>query len=124
MELTGIVIKVLPLQSGEGRNGIWKKQEYVIETEEQYPKKICFSMWGERIDNANIKEGEQITISFDVESREYEGKWYTQVTAWKAVKMSNQPAAGEPKHYYEPPTKDKTPGNDLPPEAPEDDLPF
>ena len=82
MEITGKVIKTLPLQSGEGRNGIWKKQEYVIETEGQYPKKICFSLWGDKIEQARIAEGEQINLSFDVESREYNGRWYTEVKAW------------------------------------------
>jgi hypothetical protein len=116
MELTGKVIKVLPLQSGQGKNGTWKKQEYVIETEGQYPKKICFSLWGERIDNANIKEGEQITISFDVESREYEGKWYTQVTAWKVVKASDQKPDDA-----EIPESDQLSNE---PEEPGDNLPF
>ena len=82
MEITGKVIKTLPLQSGEGKNGIWKKQEYVIETEGQYPKKICFSLWGDKIEQARIAEGEQINLSFDVESREYNGRWYTEVKAW------------------------------------------
>ena len=81
MEITGKVIKTLPLQSGEGKNGIWKKQEYVIETEGQYPKKICFSLWGDKIEQSRIAEGEQINLSFDVESREYNGRWYTEVKA-------------------------------------------
>jgi hypothetical protein len=116
MELTGIIIKVLPLQSGQGKNGTWTKQEYVIETEGQYPKKVCFLLWGERIDNANIKEGEQMTISFDIESREYEGKWYTQINAWKVSKS-----------YDQKPAEDELPESDQlhnEPEEQKDDLPF
>lgn len=116
MEITGTIIKVLPLQSGQGKNGTWTKQEYVMETEGQYPKKVCFSLWGERIDSANIKEGELLTISFDIESREYNGKWYTQINAWSAIKASDQK-----------PVEDELLGSDqLPnePEAPEDNSPF
>lgn len=116
MELTGTIIKVLPLQSGQGKNGTWTKQEYVIETEGQYPKKVCFSLWGERIDNANIKEGELITISFDIESREYEGKWYTQINAWKVSKSSDQKSEED-----ELPESDQLPNES---EEPNSDLPF
>lgn len=83
MEIQGKIVQVLPLQSGEGRNGPWKKQEFVIETEGQYPKKICISMWGDRIDDAVIQEGNEVTASIDIESREYNGRWYTDVKAWK-----------------------------------------
>lgn len=116
MEITGIIIKVLPLQSGQGKNGTWTKQEYVMETEGQYPKKVCFSLWGERIDSANIKEGELLTISFDIESREYNGRWYTQINAWSAIKA-----------YDQKPVEDELPESEqLPnePEAPGDNLPF
>lgn len=116
MEITGTIIKVLPLQSGQGKNGTWTKQEYVIETDGQYPKKICFSLWGERIDSANIKEGELLTISFDIESREYNGKWYSQINAWKVAKASDQK-----------PVEDELPESGQlqnEPEAPGDDLPF
>ena len=116
MEITGTIIKVLPLQSGQGKNGTWTKQEYVMETEGQYPKKVCFSLWGERIDSANIKEGELLTISFDIESREYNGKWYTQINAWSAIKASDQKPV-----EYELPGSDQSPNE---PEAPEDNLPF
>jgi len=111
MEITGKVIKTLPLQSGEGKNGIWKKQEYVIETEGQYPKKICFSLWGDKIEQSRIAEGEQINLSFDVESREYNGRWYTEVKAWKITRTGEQ---APPSDQY----------NDIPPEDPKDDLPF
>lgn len=116
MEITGTIIKVLPLQSGQGKNGTWTKQEYVMETEGQYPKKVCFSLWGDRIDSANIKEGELLTISFDIESREYSEKWYTQVTAWKVTKASDQK-----------PVEDELPESDKllnEPEAPGDSLLF
>ncbi|MGR3810690.1 DUF3127 domain-containing protein [Jiulongibacter sp. NS-SX5] len=83
MEISGNIIQVLPLQSGEGKNGPWKKQDFVLETESQYPKKVCISMWGDRIDENLIKVGTGVTASIDVESREYNGRWYTDVRAWK-----------------------------------------
>lgn len=84
MELTGKVISVMPLQTGEGKNGQWKKQEFVVESEGQFPKKVCFSLWGDKVDGLqNATPGTPIKVSFDVESREYNGKWYTDAKAWK-----------------------------------------
>ena len=83
MDINGRVIQVLPEQSGEGKNGTWRKQDFVIETESQYPKKICFTVWGDKIDSQMMQEGNQLNVSFDIESREYNGRWYTDVKAWK-----------------------------------------
>ena len=83
MDLSGKVIQILPLQTGEGRNGVWKKQDYIIETQGQYPKKVCFSVWGDKITQFNIQENEFITIGMDIESREYNSRWYTDIKAWK-----------------------------------------
>ncbi len=83
MDLSGKVIQILPLQTGEGRNGAWKKQDYIIETQGQYPKKVCFSVWGDKITQFNIQENEFITIGMDIESREYNSRWYTDIKAWK-----------------------------------------
>ena len=89
MEISGKVIQLLPMQSGAGRNGSeWRKQEFVLETTEQYPKKVCISMWGDKIDQFNIQPGEDLTVSITVESREYNGKWYTNVQAWKVDRMA------------------------------------
>lgn len=83
MDINGRVIQVLPEQSGEGKNGTWKKQDFVLETDSQYPKKICFTVWGDKINSQLMQEGNQLNVSFDVESREYNGRWYTDVKAWK-----------------------------------------
>lgn len=83
MEIIGRVLQVLPEQGGEGKNGPWKKQDFVLETEGQYPKKICISVWGDKINPQLMKEGNSLNVSFDVESREYNGRWYTDVKAWK-----------------------------------------
>ncbi len=96
MELTGKVIAVLPLQSGtSNRNGNeWRKQDYVIETvNEQYPRRLCFNLWGDRIDQFKIQMGELITVSFDIDAREYNGRWYNDIRAWKIDRVSATPAA-------------------------------
>jgi hypothetical protein len=75
------------MQTGTGRNGQWKKQDMIVETDGQYPKKICISVWGEKINE------DQLKIDFDVESREYSGWWYTDVKAWKIEVEGASPAA-------------------------------
>lgn len=84
MEISGKIIAILPLQSGTGRNGTeWKKQDYVVETHDQYPKKMCFNLWGDRIDQFTIQMGEEVTVSFDIDCREWNGKWFNDIRAWK-----------------------------------------
>lgn len=87
MQLSAKLLQVLPLQSGTGRNGEWKKQDIIVETQDQYPKKICVSLWGNKFDSVPLTEGDMYTIDFDVESREYNGRWYTDVKAWKVDKQ-------------------------------------
>lgn len=78
----------LPLQQGTSRNGNnWMKQEYVLETNEAYPKKVHFDFFGERANQYNFEVGDVILLSFDIESREYNGRWYTDIRGWKAEKV-------------------------------------
>jgi hypothetical protein len=83
MQLTAKLTQLLPLQTGSGKNGQWKKQEFIVETEGQFPKKICISIWGDKINDDQLKIGNELKIDFDIESREYNGRWYTDVKAWK-----------------------------------------
>jgi len=83
MQLTAKLTQVLPLQTGTGKNGQWKKQDIIVETEGQFPKKVCVSIWGDKINESQLQVGAQLAISFDVESREYNGRWYTDVKAWE-----------------------------------------
>ncbi len=83
MEITGAIIQILPPQTGQGKNGPWKKQEFVIETTESYPKKVCIAAWGDKIEINKLKIGIRVKIQFDIESREYNGKWYTDLKAYK-----------------------------------------
>ena len=83
MQLTAKLIQVLPIQKGNGKNGEWRKQDIIVETEGTYPKKVCVSIWGDKINESQLRVGNNLRIDFDVESREYNGRWYTDVKAWK-----------------------------------------
>jgi len=92
MELIGKVIQKLPEAGGNSKSGnAWRKQEFIIETGGQYPKKVCASLWGDKIDQFPINQGDQVTLSIDVESREYNGRWYTEVKAYRVDYGSSSP---------------------------------
>ena len=103
MEIVGKVIQILPLQQGtSARTGNpWQIQSFIIETQEQYPRKVCIEMFGEDRIKANPVGMDQIvTVSFDIESREFTGRWYTSVRAWKVqqgvVAVQNPMTAAQP----------------------------
>jgi hypothetical protein len=83
MQLTAKLTKLLPIQTGTGKNGEWKKQDIIVETDGQYPKKVCISIWGDKINEGQLQIGNSLQIDFDIESREYNTKWYTDIKAWK-----------------------------------------
>jgi len=104
MEITGKLIQKLPVQSGVSSSGNnWSKAEFVIETIEQYPKKVCANLWGDRARALDqFQEGSLITVSFDLESREFNGRWYTDVRAWKVEPATPAAATGAPAQGYMP----------------------
>lgn len=123
MEIKGKIIHVLPLQEGVSKAGNpWKKQEYVLETYDQYPKKVCFDLFGDKADQYRAEIGDDVVLSFDIESREYNGRWFTSIRGWKLDKVTE--GAGVP------PFADVAPMavNDVPPFPAaadnNDDLPF
>lgn len=86
MEISGKIIQVLPEQGGVSKTSgkEWKLQAYVLETQEQYPRKVHFEVFGEDRIKANPCQLDDIvTVSFDIESREFNGRWYTSIRAWK-----------------------------------------
>lgn len=92
MELTGKVIAVLPLQSGVSQRtgNPWAKQDYVIEIPGQFPRRVAFEVFGEdKIRQLNIQMGEEITVSFDINASEYQGKWYNKISAWQVTRGTN-----------------------------------
>ena len=120
MELSGKIIQILPEKSGESANGPWRKQEYILETDGQYPKKVCFMAWSDKIDEFKIKEGENLVVSIDLESREYNGRWYTDVKAWKVSRSD-----GSTSETHRPPTEDYHQSKStIAPQVDEGDMPF
>lgn len=97
MEISAKLIQVLPIQTGTGKNGQWKKQDIIVETDGQYPKKVCVSIWGDKVNENILQTGNALKISFDIESREFNGKWYTDVRAWKVEQAG---ASEEPPFEY------------------------
>ena len=95
MQLTAKLVQLLPLQTGTGKNGQWKKQDIIVETEAPYPKKVCISIWGDKIDAGQLQSGNMLKIDFDVESREFNGRWYTDVKAWKIELAVSTPVLAE-----------------------------
>lgn len=90
MQLTAKLIQLLPIQTGTGKNGEWKKQDIIVETEGQYPKKVCVSIWGDKINNVTLTIGSQYTFDLEIESREFSGRWYTDIKAWRITAGGNQ----------------------------------
>lgn len=134
MDLTGKVIAVMPANSGvSARTGNpWMSQEYVIEVPGQYPRKCMFRIFGEdRIKQFNIQMGEDITVSFDIDAHEYNGRWFNEIRAYNISRgMAPQaaaPVAAAPEAASFPPQQSQAP---FPPaqepagEGSTDDLPF
>ena len=123
LQITGKVIQILEEQSGEGRNGPWRKQEFILETPGQYPKQVCLVQWGDAIDKANVQEGETLTAHIDIQSREYNGRWYTDVKAWRverAQAAAGGAPGGAPPAFADEPWPEDTGGDG----GGDDDLPF
>ena len=97
LTISGRIALILPLQTGTSKAGKpWQKQSYVLETGGQYPKKVCFSLFGDNVNKFPLQVGQEVTVSIDVESREFNGRWYTEINAWNIVQTGAQPAAPAP----------------------------
>lgn len=86
MEIVGKVIQILPLQQGTSQRtgNSWAVQSFIIETQEQFPRKVCIELFGEeRIKQNPFSMDEIVTVNFDLESREFNGRWYTSARAWR-----------------------------------------
>lgn len=128
MELQGRVIVVLPPREGTSARGAWKSQEYVIETHDQYPKKMVFNVFGaDRIEQFAIKAGEEINVSFDIDAHEYNGRWFNSVRAWNIHRVGNTAAQQpQPSTANSQPTQTQANPQQTAPQqqGQSDDLPF
>lgn len=127
MEITGKIIAVLPAREGtSARTGNpWKVQEYVIETtNEQYPHKCAFEVFGDdKIRMLNIQAGEQLTVSLDIDAREYNGRWYNSIRAWRVDRTPAQDAPAPQQQPAADPFK-SSPTTNAQLNEDNDDLPF
>ncbi len=127
MEIKGKILKKLSLQSGESRNGgSWKRQEYLLEYGDRFPKTVCFSLRNDNVDKYPLEIDEEVVISVDVLSREYNGRYYTDVVAWKVDKASDMPQQAAPAataQTFAPAAPTTASSADLKDES-ADDLPF
>ena len=129
MEITGKITHAFPEVTGTSKAGnSWKKREYVLETQETYPRKVFFDFFGERADQYPLAVGQMVKLSFDIESREYNGKWFTSIRGWKAesadagsapapIAAPNPMAAAPapvPGAFPPPPAMTPEPADDLP----------
>jgi len=120
MEIKGKITQILPVASGVSKAGKeWKKREFVIEmVDGSYTKQICFTLFNDKISIIdNFQTGENVTVSFSLESREYNGRWYHNVNAWRVEKDGGDIPQDLPPEFTD---------NDIPPEKDEEetDLPF
>ena len=94
MEIKGTVIQKLGLETGTKKSGDkFQKQSAIIETIETYPKKVCLTFMGDKVNElSNVYPGAKVTASINIESREFNGKWYTDVKCWKVVMEASEPA--------------------------------
>ena len=120
LAVKGKIQQILKPESGVSRAGNeWKKQELIIETDEQFPKKVCFTLFGDKISLVEgLTSGQEVEVSFNIESREYNGKWFHNINAWKIDTAPNENIPESPPEFRM---------EDIPPEPADDaanDLPF
>jgi len=123
LDIIGKIIQVMPETGGQSKAGKpWSKQEFVVETLDNYPRKICMSVMNEKVQELKkFPQGTEIKASLNIESREYNGRWYTDIRAWKIE--ANGPAA-QGGAYAASDTFHADPEPPFSPDNTTDDLPF
>ncbi len=118
LEIKGKINQVLAVASGVSKAGKeWKKQEFVIETDDQFPRQVCFTLFNDKISLLEgLNSGEDVNVSFSVESREFNGRWYHNINAWRIDRLASETPQDLPPEF--------TPDDIPPAPADQDDLPF
>lgn len=134
MDIQGKIIQVLPIREGQSARGAWTLASYVLETIENYPKHICFEVFGaDKIQQMNIQAGGVYKVYIDIDAREHEGRWFNSIRAWKVEPQATQPVQATQAPQYAPapqaaPTPQYAQANAPIPTPPqpngESDLPF
>jgi hypothetical protein len=87
MKIEGVIIKECGIREGQSENGSWKLAEYVLQTEERFPHRMCFKVMDGRdgrIARLDLHVGKRVAVNFDIDAREYNGSWFNTITAWDA----------------------------------------
>lgn len=118
LSVSGRIQSILKLESGVSKSGKeWKKREFVVETEDQFPKTVCLTLFGDKLNLIDgYKMGDAVQVDFNLESREFNGRWFHSINAWK---ISGEPST-ENSYTPEP---DAEVGNNSPDDG-DSDLPF
>lgn len=128
MDVSGKLIKVLPLQKGTSARGEWQKQEFVVEViNGSFPRNICFQVWNNKVNLESLSPNETIKVFFEIDSREFNDKWFTTLTAWRIESLQNQAPnmPTPPTTFQSAPLPDSVPENTFVGTNDEgDDLPF
>ncbi len=122
--IEGKIVQVLDPQSGTSTRGEWKKQDFILETTEQYPKKVCISCWNDKADELNnYKPNDMLKVAVNIESREYNSRWYTDIKAWKIEPIGGGASSAAPTNTA-PAADDDITGMNFSSDDDGDDLPF
>lgn len=121
-KVSGRIIAVMQMKTGTSQKGTWASQEYVLETHDSYPQRVCFEVFGtEKIQQFNIQMNDEVDIMYNFDAREFKGRWYNTIRVWSVFKRSEggqsqvaaQSSSDAPKA-----SEQKVNGDDVP------DLPF
>ena len=122
MEVEEAIYNILPPTKGVSAGGEWPRQEGIFEMPQEFSRKVCVAFLNKESEVARLKEGAAYTVSVNIESREYNGRWYTDVRAWRV--QPKQEAAPAPAPTPEMPPLGDEPSYSAPASADVDDLPF
>ena len=97
MEIKGKVLTLFPVKEGVGKTSgtPWKSREFVIETQDQYPKRICLQVMNANMDRFPMEEGMEVSVKFDISARERDGRYFTTLTAWDITVLNSRPSNQE-----------------------------
>ena len=125
MNISGTVVQVLPIQTGTSKAGNpWQKQEFILEQGGQYPRKVCVCLFGDNVAKFPLQVGQSVTASIDIDSREFNGRWYTEIKAWSITQTGAQQAAPAPQQVATAPAAAPAQPQPAPQAGAADDLPF
>ncbi len=126
MEFEGKVLEMLPPQSGESARGKWQRQDVIFELQQEFSRRVCVKFFNRESEVQKLRVGGLYTVSFNLESREYNGRWYTDVSVWR-VQPHDQPQQVAPAYDAPMPESDPFAASGTPADTPSsevDDLPF